>query len=401
MASYDSTTGIHTMTIDEAAGYLRSLPQNTKEAPYKVNITGIDLNNNIYINKLSNLMQKVNGNNDNNKAERYLDLSNTKINVVNTYCLAGLFSVGFYLIVSPTISNDNNITNINCEDIYRSCVNLTTALNLPDGIRDMRRAFGWCESLTAVPNIPAGVKDMNGICTWCTKLTTIPNIPDSVENMSYAFFRCYCLTAVPNIPASIKDMSYAFYGCEKLTTIPNIPASVTNMYGAFAWCTELTTINLMGSAVDYESINMYQCVVNCRKLKEFIFNIEYKEYDDWTLYLLKRIGNNLNIKRYDIDATNLINDHTISLDNATNEIDLFSKSDELLIDHAGNITDQQIDLLLKTKIEFEDKYSLDPREKWLVIWADNPDNVRSNCFVTQQELKELKALLKTKHPDLF
>lgn len=119
------------------------------------------------------------------------------------------------------------------------------------------------------------------------------------------------------------------------------------------------------------------------------------------MYSLKRTGASVILKKYNLANNTLINEKVIDCGNCDYPVTLFYKTDELLIDRNGNVTDRQIELLLKNKWEFGDKYSLDPSKKWLVVWADNPDNVRSNCFVTQRELQELKAKLKTYHPDLF
>jgi|GEM_PF-3078513 len=344
MASYDSTTGVHTMTINEAASYLRGLPENTKETPYKVDITGIDLSNEINKNNFESFMRNIG---------RYLDLKYTEIFIVDKYTLQYLFAGSKFLIHSPVFNNKNNLA------------------------YTMYSTFDGCENLITITNIPNGVTDM-----------------------SFTFANCANLITAPYIPYGVTDMRYIFSGCRNLITITNIPKTVTDIEFGFATCFKLETVRF-DCDIDFSSLNTRCCFKMCYKLKEFIYNVEYKENDDWTLYLLKRIGNNLNIKRYSIETNTLIDEHIISLSNVTTELDLLSKSDELLIDRAGNITDQQIDLLLKSRMEFGDKYSLDPQKKWLVVWADNPDNVRSNCFVTQQELKELKALLKTKHPDLF
>ena len=488
MASYDNTTGIHTMTINEAVGYLKGLPENTKDTPYKVNITNIDLNNNEDKKKVKYFNMNFNYF---ISAQLYLDLSPTEIIITTQKCVSDLFEYSYFLIKSPrfisktsdisfrlTFSQCTNLTTVtnlpdsvtdmaycflnctnlktvpnipngvtNMEGTFTSCTNLTTMPNIPDSVTNMKNTFNACRNLTTVTNIPNGVTNMEGTFTSCTNLTTMPNIPDSVTNMKNTFNACRNLTTVTNIPNGVTNMEYCFMDCTNLTTTPNIPDTVTNMEGTFNSCTNLTTVTNIPNGVtnmkitfiscknlttmpnipdsvtdmwycckyctslktviidkhpiDLSKINMEYCFQYCPNLKEFIYNVEYKEYDDWTLYLLKKIGNNLNIKRYSIETNTLIDEHTISLDNTTNELDLFTKSDELLIDGTGNITDQQIDLLLESRMEFGNKYSLDPRKKWLVVWADNPDNVRSNCFVTQQELQELKTLLKTKHPDLF
>ena len=401
MASYDSTTGIYTMTINEAASYLRGLPQNTKDTPYKVNIIS-NLDDENQVEKMFYLGQNSGGSYSQFNARRFLDLTPTEI-IITPRCkeYAALFFEAVFLIKPPKFIVNTNDVGTFFERIFYKCENLITPPEIPRGGETMEGAFWGCKNLTATPKIPEGVTNMESTFWDCFNLITPPEIPESVTNMMNTFNNCKNLITAPRLPNSVTNMTFTFGHCEKIVTIPNIPNSVTNMFGTFYGCSNLTTIDLTDCTVDFSKVNMQDCFHSCYRLLFFICDVEYKEYNDWTLYLLKRIGNNLNIKRYSIETNTLIDEHTISLDNATNELDLLSKSDELLIDSIGNITDQQIDLLLKTKMEFGDKYSLDPQKKWLVVWADNPDNVRSNCFVTQRELKELKTLLKTKHPDLF
>lgn len=404
MASYDNTTDIHTMTIYEAANYLRGLSKNTKETPYKVNITGVDLNENILdstIMRLKYLMMWPQYGSSLKSGERFLDLTATEIIIPPNCNKSVLFYECYFLVKPPKFILNTNDSRDVFKKIFYGCGNLITAPVIPYGVTNMESAFEGCGSLTTAPEIPNSVTNMYLCFSNCKSLTMAPEIPNSVTNMYLCFADCTKLTTTPYISNNVTDMNAAFAGCTNLKTVTNIPNSVTNMNATFNNCVNLTTVYLTGCTVNFSNIIKTACFRNCPKLKEFIYNVEYKEYNDWTLYLLKRIGNNLNIKRYSIETNTLIDEHTISLDNATNELDLLSKSDELLIDSIGNITDQQVDLLLKTKMEFGDKYSLNPRKKWLVVWADNPDNVRSNCFVTQQELKKLKTLLKTKHPDLF
>ena len=328
MASYDSTTGIHTMTIDEAPTYLQSLPQNTQRTPYKVKITNMDLNGYTHRQMMHDIMGWCSGYYF-SCPNRYLDLSNTNFEVPPNV-LEGLFNPCNFLVVAPVI--------------------------IRNGLRSMHRTFAGCTSLTTPPSIPSSVTDMSG----------------------------------------------AFSGCTSLTTPPSIPSSVTKMYLTFYNCTSLTTINVGEWLVDFSKVDIQECFSHCSNLKKFMYNVKYKDNNNWILYFLKRTDNNLNIKRYSLETNTLIDDHIISLDsNTPYRVDLLAKSDELLIDRIGDITDQQISLLLESRMEFGDKYSLDPRKKWLVIWAENSDNVRSNCFVTQKELQELKEKLKTYHPDLF
>lgn len=373
MASYDKSTGIYTMTISEAASYLKGLPQNTKETPYKVNITGIDLSNRGIAGVLTRLMGKRSSE---ASPQRFLDLSNTQISYISKASLYCLFVDGFFLVASPFITSG--------------------------GWGSMVRTFYGCENLTTITNIPEGVTNMGGAFYGCTNLTTIPNIPNGVTNMNEAFEGCRNLTTISNIPDGVTSMGMAFYGCTNLTTIPNIPTSVTSMYEAFDGCRSLEIINIGWQPIDFSKVEMTDCFRFCESLKKFTYNVESEENDKWTLYWFKRSGNNIIIKRYSVDTNAFIDTHTISLDDDTTyELDLFSKSDELLIDSIDGITDQQIKSLLENRLEFGDKYSLDPSKKWLVIWADNPDNVRSNCFVTQRELQSLKEKLKAHHPDLF
>lgn len=401
MASYDSATGIHTMTINEAASYLGGLPQNTKDTPYKVNIIS-NLDDKSQAEKMRYLVQ------NNNyfpqfQARRYLDLTPTEI-IISPLCKSfnALFYEGVYLVKPPKFTIKTNNVGKFFQLLFYRCENLMTPPEIPEGVKMIDSIFFDCKSLTAAPKIPEGVTDMQSAFMNCFNLITPPEIPEGVTNMQKTFANCENLITAPRLPNSVKDMLWTFTHCKKIITIPNIPNSVTNMQATFYGCSNLTTIDLTDCYVWFHLVNMEACFHSCPKLKEFIYDVEYKEKEDWGLYLFKRENEGkICVKQYSLETNTLIKERCSYIAFVTKELDLFSKSDELLIDSIGNITDQQIDLLLKSRIEFGDKYSLDPRKKWLVVWADNPDNVRSNCFVTQQELKELKTLLKTKHPDLF
>ncbi|MGI5085287.1 leucine-rich repeat protein [Treponema putidum] len=398
MASYDNTTGIYTITDNEAPDFLKNLPENTIETPYKINITNITFENNYPIKNIYT-DRKI-----------FLDLSPTKIIIRRPETLVALFEgypygnlIWKHLVVPPQILNPHNIK-YSMDSTFFGCISLMVPPILPEGLENMLYTFYHCENLSKAPILPSTVKFMSGTFGHCKNITTPPVLPNGLKIMYSTFEYCESLTTCPVIPEGVENMDNTFRFCTSLTNSPEIPDSVTNLQYTFIGCTGLTTIDVTEFTKKLIRPNRKTkgLFKDCPNLKEFIYNVEHKENDDWTLYLLKRIGNNLNIKRYSIKTNTLIDEHTISLEsNATNELEFLLKSDELLIDSIGNITDQQIDLLLKSRMEFGDKYSLDPQKKWLVVWADNPDNVRSNCFVTQQELKELKALLKTKHPDLF
>lgn len=184
--------------------YLTALPENTKDTPYKLNVTEL--------------------------TEENIGASSSE----NT--------LGF-------VFRQNNTKYVDLEETV-----------LPS-VEYMRNCFGGCSGLVTAPVIPDSVTDMYSCFGNCTSLITAPVIPDSVIFMGNCFYSCTSLTIVPNIPDSVTTMKDCFRNCTSLTTVPNISDSVTNMNSCFRNCTSLKKINSwnnMSNIYDIYSA-FYQC----------------------------------------------------------------------------------------------------------------------------------------------
>lgn len=93
---------------------------------------------------------------------------------------------------------------------------------------EMNYTFDSCEELKTGPELPSTLIDL--ISTFSrTGIINAPVIPEGVKNMSKAFFGCNYLENVPNIPEGVVDMSYTFWECSNIKNLPAIPSSVDNM----------------------------------------------------------------------------------------------------------------------------------------------------------------------------
>lgn len=146
---------------------------------------------------------------------------------------------------------------------FSGCGDLTTVVNIPNGVKIMVETFQNCPELENVPTIPEGVLDMSGAFAGCTGLTEMPTIPPNVVFMYQTFMNCSKLSTIQEIlPESIVDLSYAFSGCKKLVTAPQIPQSVIHLDGTFQNCTALTTAPTIPENVQ----TMRECFYGCSKL---------------------------------------------------------------------------------------------------------------------------------------
>lgn len=167
----------------------------------------------------------------------------------------------------PTLAEIRSVTGggvevINLEGCFRSCINLTTAPTIPNGVTSMDSCFVDCVSLITPPTIPSSVTDMDFCFYNCTALTTPPTIPSSVTSMYYCFYGCTALTTAPAIPNGVTNLASCFHNCRSLTTAPDIPNGVTNMDDCFSTCILLTTAPTIPNSVT----NMDHCFIGCTAL---------------------------------------------------------------------------------------------------------------------------------------
>ena len=177
------------------------------------------------------------------------------VEVIN---LERCFRSCIHLTTAPTIPN--GVTNM--DFCFVDCVSLITPPTIPSSVTSMSYCFYGCTALTTAPTIPSSVTDMSSCFNGCTALTTAPTIPNGVTNLASCFHSCKSLTTAPDIPNGVTKMGDCFSNCILLTTAPTIPSSVTNMSSCFNGCTALTTAPAIPNGVT----NMDFCFVDCTAL---------------------------------------------------------------------------------------------------------------------------------------
>ncbi len=145
-------------------------------------------------------------------------------------------------------------TNSCYKDMFRNCVNLTRAPELPATIlakECYKQMFWGCTSLTTAPKLPATT--LADECYYfmfygCTNLTTAPELPaTTLADWCYTmmFSGCTNLTSAPELPATtLADRCYGdmFKNCTNLTSAPELPATTLKKQcyeNMFAYCSKL------------------------------------------------------------------------------------------------------------------------------------------------------------------
>ncbi len=164
----------HSVSISDLDTWLSSQPVNSKDKPYKLNITGLNASNTKNDNETNikdNTLRKYLKNNP----TKYVDLSGTTI---------------------------------------------------PGSVTDLSCAFCGCTTLVKAPTISSGVTSLDTCFQGCTNLTDVPAIPSSVDDMNYAFKGCTSLKKVTIAYNSTRDSlgtfdlwGYAFNGCTSFQTL--------------------------------------------------------------------------------------------------------------------------------------------------------------------------------------
>lgn len=147
--------------------------------------------------------------------------------------------------------------------VYFNGTEVTTTLNIPEGVTKIERSFFGFNSLTTV-NFPSTMKVI-GVSAFqsCANLTTV-NIPEGVDTIASAFYSCSKLNNVV-IPGSVKFIgSSTFTSCTGLTDITLNEGLKGIGDNVFRLCSGLTKITIPASV---ETISRY-AFDNVTNLKE-------------------------------------------------------------------------------------------------------------------------------------
>lgn len=228
---------------------------------------------------------------------------------------------------------------------------------LPSGIKNMDRAFKHSSLLPNV--IPPSVESMIE-CFQDNVSESFPDIlfdiPSTANNLSSCFYR----TSITKVPKVIYNNScnynFMFANCSNLTTVEDwrLPPSVTTetlLSTMFYSCPNLTTIKI-------------------QKPQKF-------SDTKWDCVLVKTNNGNATVTIKNLDNTSLFT-KTLPI-NSDNEIIINGYIDEYVHAEQNKITNSVIEKILTYKKPFSsDSHSLDPSTSNFVLWADNPNYIKTN-----------------------
>lgn len=168
--------------VNRMIGYLRTLPDNTVNNPYKIKIVGLTSSDFTEYGQSNQIRNGLHTN-----LSKYVDLRYTVI---------------------PNVEIDN----MSLTSLFYDCTNLIYSAILSDGITKLDHAFIGCTNLKEAPLIPNSVTSLRYGFKWCTSLEKPPFISNAVTNMDYMFEQCTSLVYKPIIPSSVTSSTDCYKG---------------------------------------------------------------------------------------------------------------------------------------------------------------------------------------------
>ena len=167
------------------------------------------------------------------------------------------------------ISFANESAPVECHGDIRTLVDYENYADAETDNANFKGLFKGCVVLTTAPELPA--KKLNEGCyeymfLGCTSLTTAPELPAEImEFACYAemFSGCTSLQNAPELPATTLAYGcydHMFYGCASLVSAPELPATtlVENCYyKMFYDCVKLKYIKMLA-----KDVSAYNCLYN-------------------------------------------------------------------------------------------------------------------------------------------
>lgn len=214
----------------------------------------------------------------------------------NVKNLSGLFRDCVSLVKAPELPEGA----VNLVGTFSGCISLVEAPVLPEGVKHMADTFNKCESLSVAPKLPGSVENLDGCFSYCvnlveapilpdgvtslmdtfshcTRLEVVPNIPDSVTNINGTFIECISLVDAPKLPKNAESISSMFDGCVNLVTAPEIPHGVTNMDYAFYGCSKITEFGDIPETVTSMKATFHSCInlINAPNIPTSVTELSY------------------------------------------------------------------------------------------------------------------------------
>ena len=262
--TYNEETQVYTVEVGELESLLTSLPTNSVDSPYKMEITQLtesDVYNSStkyepgYGGKLGWSISKC---------KKYVDLSPTVFTQNIRYSKCFLYCD--YLVVAPTFYWEAEEPFFVLSGTFYGCKNLKTLPNLPDINTTLDRTFYNCSSLESIPTLPSRCNSIEMCFRGCSSLISVPNLPEyGYPSIAGLFRGCTNLKNVPEIKSNqITDAAECFEGCVSIENFPDLPDSIQNMNWCFLDCTQIVTPPKMPA----NTTTMEQCFRGCTSLVE-------------------------------------------------------------------------------------------------------------------------------------
>lgn len=141
---------------------------------------------------------------------------------------------------------------------------------------DLSSTFAYCGSLNITPTLPKEMKgSMSNCFKSCPNLVTPPQTPEGVTDMNCAYQYCSNLEQAPYIPDSVINISYMICGCSKITeiTIPLDSILFNRVENAFQTCTALTRVYWRGiRTTDWNLLGFGKSTYEQEDLKDLVNN---------------------------------------------------------------------------------------------------------------------------------
>ncbi len=154
-----------------------------------------------------------------------------------------------------SVSIPDGIVKIGDYSFY-GCTGITE-INLPDSVSSIGQyAFMGCTSLERI-NIPSGASEISAYSFASCASLSFPTLPDSITKIdASAFIGCASFEKVI-LPKNVTSIGvHAFDGCANMTEI-TLSVNVTEIGdNAFSSCERLESVIYMGSAEDFEKIEI-------------------------------------------------------------------------------------------------------------------------------------------------
>ena len=184
---------------------------------------------------------RINNLNCNNIFEGCYNLSGVSLNTSNVTNMSNMFNMCYNL--SGVSLNTSNVTNMSY--MFVDCSNLSGVSLNTSNVTNMRHMFNYCTNLSGVSLNTSNVTDMSGMFYYCRNLSGV-NLSDisNVTNMSSMFGGCRNLSGITLDTSNVTDMSSMFSSCINLSGVSLNTSNVTNMSEMFRGCNKLKNIEM-------------------------------------------------------------------------------------------------------------------------------------------------------------